>query len=168
VSVAFSALLRSPTILAAVLACLLCSAAILTAQNGAKASPKPAEDTFNDRAATQLLNQITEALVSHNQKKMLEAFDIPKMTDGALFRQQITSLFQQTGVIRVHFNHDQAAMEDGKGVATVDLEMEADLRDDTRPPVRKQARLRFVAEKSADGWKFTDVQPRAFFSTSQP
>jgi hypothetical protein len=53
-------------------------------------------------------------------------------------------------------------------VATVDLEMEADLRDDNRPPVRKQARLRFVAVKSADGWKFTDVQPRSFFSTSQP
>jgi hypothetical protein len=161
-------LLGSPTILATVFTCALCLPAILTAQNGAKASPTPAEDTFNDRAATQLLNQIAEALVSHNQRKMLEAFDIPKMTDGPLFRQQITSLFQQTGVIRVHFNLDQAAMEDGKGVATVDLEMEADLRDDTRPPVRKQARLRFVADKSVDGWKFSDVQPRTFFSTSQP
>jgi hypothetical protein len=166
--VAFSTLLRSPTILVAVLASWLCSTAILTAQKGAKASPQPAEDAFNERAATQLLNQISEALVSHNQRKMLEAFDISKMTDGQLFRQQITSLFGQTGVIRVHFNLDQAAIEDGKGVATVDLEMEADLRDDTRPPVRKQARLRFVAEKSADGWKFTDVQPRTFFSTSQP
>jgi hypothetical protein len=160
--------LRSQTIRAAVLACLLCPTAILPAQNGAKTSPKPAEDAFNDRAAAQLLNQIAEALVSHNQRRMLEVFDIPKMTDGPLFRQQITSLFGQTGVIRVHFNLDQAAMEEGKGVATVDLEMEADLRDDTRPSVRKQARLRFVAEKSADVWKFTDVQPRTFFSTSQP
>lgn len=160
--------LRSRTILAAVLTCLLCSSPILLAQNDAHVSPKPDEDGFNERAATQLLNQIAEALVSHNQRKMLDAFDIPKMTDGPLFRQQITSLFGQTGVIRVHFNLDQAAVEDGKGVATADLEMEADLRDDTRPPVRKQARLRFVAEKSAGGWKFTDVQPRTFFSTSQP
>ena len=159
--------LRSRMILAGVLACVLCPA-ILPAQNGAKASPKPADDAFNDRVATQLLNQIAEALVSHNQRKMLGAFDIAKMTDGPLFRQQITSLFQQTGIIRVHFNLDQAATEEGKGMATADLEMEADLRDDSRPPIRKQARLRFVAEQSADGWKFTDVQPRAFFSTSQP
>jgi hypothetical protein len=150
------------------LVCLLFPTAILPAQNGAKASPTPGEDVFNDRAATQLLNQIAEALVSHNQRKMLEAFDVPKMTDGPMFRQQIISLFAQTGIIRVHFNLDQAAMEDGKGKATVDLEMEADLRDDNRPPIRKQARVSLVAEKSADGWKFTDVQPRAFFSTSQP
>jgi hypothetical protein len=160
--------LRSQTILAAVLACWLFSTVIVAAQNGAHASPKPDDNGFNERAATQLLNQIAEALVSHNQRKMLGVFDVTKMTDGPLFRTQITSLFGQTGIIRVHFNLDQAAMEDGKGVATVDWEMEADLRDDTRPPVRKQARLRFVAEKSAEGWKFTDVQPRAFFSTSQP
>jgi hypothetical protein len=90
------------------------------------------------------------------------------MADGQLFRQQVTAFFGQTGVIRVHFNLAQAVMEDGKGVATVDMEMEADLRDDGRPPVRKQATLRFVAEKSSDGWKFTDVQPRTFFSISQP
>jgi hypothetical protein len=153
----------------AVLVALLCPLAMLpAAQSGPNASPKPDENVFHERAATQLLNQIAEALVSHNQKKMLEVFDLAKMTDGPLFRQQVTAFFGQTGVIRVHFNLAQAAMEDGKGVATVDMEMEADLRDDGRPPVRKQAHLRFVAEKSSDGWKFTDVQPRTFFSTSQP
>jgi hypothetical protein len=153
----------------AVVISLLCPTAILPArQSGGDASPKPDENVFHERAATQLLNQIAEGLVAHNQREMMGAFDVAKMTDGALFRQQITAFFGQTGVIRVHFNLAQAAMEDGKGVATVDLEMEADLRDDGRPPVRKQAQLRFVAEKSADGWKFTDVQPRAFFSTSQP
>jgi hypothetical protein len=155
-------------ILAAVLIWLLCPTAILPAQNGANTSPKPDENVFHERAATQLLNQIAEGLVSHNQREMMGTFDVAKMTDGALFRQQITAFFGQTGVIRVHFNLAQAAMEESKGVATVDMEMEADLRDDGRPPVRKQAQLRFVAEKSADGWKFTDVQPRTFFSTSQP
>jgi hypothetical protein len=158
--------LRLRTILSAAVTCLLFLTAILAAQNNA--APKPDENVFHERDATELLNQISEALVSHNQKKMLGAFDIAKMTDGPLFQQQITAFFGQTGVIRVHFNLAQAAMEDGKGAATVDMEMEADLRDDGRPPVRKQAQLRFVAEKSPDGWRFTDVRPRTFFSTSQP
>jgi hypothetical protein len=68
----------------------------------------------------------------------------------------------------VHFNLTQATMEEAKGKASVDLEMEAELRDDTRTPVRKQAQVHFVAEKTAAGWKFTDVEPRAFFSTTQP
>jgi hypothetical protein len=151
------------------LACWLSPAAIWPAvQTGGSAPTKPDEHVFDARAAVQLLNQIAEGLVSRNQRMMLGAFDLSKMNDGPQFRQQINSLFDQTGTIRVHFNLTEAAMEDAKGAATVDLEMEADLRDDTRTPIRKQAQVHFVAEKTADGWKFTGVDPRAFFSTAQP
>jgi hypothetical protein len=156
-------------ILAAVLTCLLCPPAfLLAAQSGASPEPKPEENAFNDRVAAQLLNQIAGALVAHNQKNMLGAFDLGKMNDGPLFRQQIASFFADAVTIRAHLNLVQAAMETGKGVATVDVEMEAVRRDDSLLPVHKQAQLRFVAEKSSGGWKFTDVQPRTFFSTSQP
>jgi hypothetical protein len=156
-------------ILAPVLACLLCpTAVLLAAQSGANPKPQPEENVFNDRVAALLLNQIAGALVAHNQKNMLGVFDLDKMNDGSLFRQQIASFFAETVAIRAHFNLVQAAMEDGKGVATVDVEMEADRRDDRLPPLHKQAQLRIVAEKSAAGWKFTEVQPRTFFSASQP
>ena len=145
--------LRGPLVL--VLTCLLCPTAAL---------PVP-QDAFTEREASQLLNQIAGALAAHNQKKMLDAFDLNKMTDGARFRQQINSFFAQTGIIRAHFNLLHAGPEDGKSVATADFEMEAGLRDDSLPPVRKQAQLRLVAERSADGWKFTDIEPRSFFST---
>ncbi|HEY6306488.1 MAG TPA: hypothetical protein VI488_08555 [Candidatus Angelobacter sp.] len=138
------------------------------AQNPANASPKSEGNSFSERDSWQLLTQISGGLVAHNQKKLLGAFDVAAMTNGPLFRQQIIAFFGQTGIIRVHFNRAQAGMEDGKGVVTVNVEMEADLRDEGRPPVRKQAELRFVAEKSAAGWKFTEVQPRTFFSTAQP
>ena len=155
-------------VLAAVLTCLLSPSTILAAQSSASPAPPPEENVFNDRVAAQLLNQIGGALVARNQKNMLGAFDLDKMNDGRLFRQQIASFFAETGIIRAHFNLVQAAMENGKGVATVDVEMEADRRDDGLPPIHKQGQVRLVAEKSAAGWKFTDVQPRTFFSTSQP
>jgi hypothetical protein len=159
---------RAP-ILAAVLTCLLFPTAVpLPAQSGANPAPKPEENVFNDRIAARLLNQIAGALGAHNQKNLLGTFDLDKMNDGALFRQQIASFFAETATIRAHFNLVQAAMEDGKAVATVDVEMEAVRRDDSLLPIHKQAQLRLVAEKSAGGWKFSDVQPRTFFSTSQP
>jgi hypothetical protein len=42
--------------------------------------------------------------------------------------------------------------------------MEAAPRDDNAPTVHKQERLRFTAANTSAGWKFTDVEPRAFFS----
>lgn len=122
------------------------------------------KSSLSDDAAMQLLNQLASALASRNQKKMLGLFDLAKMEDGALFRQQINSFFSRSGPIRVDFNQMQVSKEGGQAVITAVFEMEADARDDTRLPVRKQAQLRFVAESSPAGWKFTDVRPREFFS----
>jgi hypothetical protein len=126
------------------------------------------ESNFTDREAAQLLSQIADALGSHNRKKMLAAFDTDKMTGGPAFRQQINSFFSQTTNIRMHFNLVQVSPEEGRNIVSVDVEMEADPVDDRLPPVHKQAQLRFLAESSGNVWKFTDVQPRAFFSGAQP
>jgi hypothetical protein len=126
------------------------------------------ENAFTTRDAAKLLDQIGAGLVGHNRQKTLAAFDLARMSDGQLFEQQITSFLAHTGIIRVHFNGIDAGMEEGKGVASVDFEMDAEQRDDSLPPVRKQARLRLVAENTAAGWKLTDLQPRSFFSLGQP
>lgn len=127
---------------------------------------EPAKDnTLTDRIASQLLDQLTAGIVEHNQKKMLGVFDLSKMTDGPLFRQQVTAFFAQTGNVRFHFNILEVSTDGSKGIAEVAAEMDAEVREAITPPLRKQAKLRFVAENGAAGWKFTDVQPRAFFST---
>ena len=133
----------------------------------AQAAPTP-ETAFTARDAARLLDLIASGLVDHNRKKILSAFDLGHMNEGQLFEQQITSFLAHTGIIRVHYNGIDTGIEDGKSVASVDFEMDADQRDDNLPPVRKLARLRLVAENTPSGWKLTDVQPRSFFSLSQP
>jgi len=128
-----------------------------------KPSP-PKETTFSYQAASELLDQIGTGLTSHSQKKLLASFDLTKMTNGPLFRMQTSTLMAQTATIRVHFNLLEVVMEGEKGVASVDIEMEADSRDPNVLPLHKQARLRMVAENSSSGWKFVDVDPRTFFS----
>jgi len=146
-------------------AALLCFAGQGARSQAKQPTPPAKDDSFSLNTASQLLEQITAGLVAKNQRKMLGAFDLSKMPDGPLFRQQVTAFFSQTGNVRFHFNLLDVSMDGGKGMAEVAVEMDAEVHEVMAPPLRKQAKLRFIAENGPAGWKFTDVQPRAFFST---
>lgn len=124
-----------------------------------------ANPAFTERDAKRLLAQILDGLISHNPSRMLSAFDLARMNDGQLFRQNTNSFFRQTGTIRAHYNLLQTSVEDARGVADVAMEMEADQLNDNLPPLRKQAQLRFTFLPSAGGWKIVDLEPRTFFTT---
>src|SRR5258708_31265327 len=90
--------------------------------------------SFNDRIAATLIGQIKESLQGHSQKKLLAAFDLVKMKDGGLFKQQINSFFDQTGAIRGHLNLQQPFTEENQMKVThtvpmLDADMESDARD---------------------------------------
>lgn len=156
---------RTPVFLAIAAAAILPSAHWLAGtpvQTGKRG--QPARTEFNDSVASGLLNQITNGFESRNQNKVLGAFDLSAMPDGQLFKQQIVSFLNHTENIRIHINLVQTSMEAGKGTAEVDVEMEAAPRDSNDLPVHKQDRLSFSAADTPAGWKFSDVQPRGFFS----
>ncbi|HET9792481.1 MAG TPA: hypothetical protein VFR08_14380, partial [Candidatus Angelobacter sp.] len=48
---------------------------------------------------------------------------------------------------------------------TVDVQMEADTGNGGEP-LHKEATLNFMAGQTGAKWKFIDIQPRSFFSTS--
>ena len=127
-------------------------------------STTPGQNTFNDQAAAKLLQQFTDGLQSRNASKALGVFDLVKMPGGQFFRQQIISFIAHTESIRIHLNLVKTSAEDGKGLAEVEVEMETSPREGNSPPVHQQDRLHFSAENDPKGWKFSDVQPRAFFA----
>jgi hypothetical protein len=123
------------------------------------------QKTFSTHDASTLLNQINDGLVNRSAGKFLSAFDLSRMDNSQTFKQQITSFIAHADSIRMHFNLTGVSMEGHQGEATVDAEMEADTGSGAAP-LHKQATLRFVAVQTGSGWKFVDVQPRSFFSTS--
>jgi hypothetical protein len=138
----------------------LIAVALSSAQPASQNAPE--QDGFDDRAGSRLLLQLSEALQGHSDKRFLAAFDLSKMNDGALFRQQIDSFFSQTEIIRVHMNLAETGVEGQRATVAVDAEMEAEPRNGG-PTVRKTERLNFVVVK-AGGWKFIEMQPRSFFA----
>jgi hypothetical protein len=123
------------------------------------------QKTFSAHDAAALLNQMNDGLVDRSAGKFLAAFDLSRMDNGQLFKQQITSFIAHTDSIRMYFNLTSSGINGNQGVATVDVQMEADTGNGGEP-LHKEATLNFVAEQTGAKWRFIDVQPRSFFSTS--
>ena len=136
--------------------------ASLPGQTAPKQQPTPTT-SFDAQAASRLLLQLSEALQGHSQKQFFSLFDLDRMNDGALFRQQTTSFFAQTESIRVHLNLVDTSVDGGKASLSVDAEMEAEPRNGGAIE-RRNERLNFAVAWVGDGWKFIEVQPRSFFS----
>jgi hypothetical protein len=126
------------------------------------------QNAFTIRDASRLVTQLAGALEAHELNNFLSTFDLTRMNGGELFKQQIVSLFAHADSIRVHLNLTEVGTNVGKSTATVEGEIETAPADDNTPPVRKHATLQFTAERISAMWRFTDVQPRTFFSTSTP
>lgn len=142
---------------------LISSALFLTlsfAQAGALSQDQEPANTFTEAAAAKLLGQMAEGLQGHSPKKLLSAFDLARMDGGATFKEQITAFFNQYETIRVHFK----LVEVKDGTAVVNAELDETPRDAITPPEHKRIRLTFAAGNGPEGWKFIDVQPRAFFT----
>ncbi len=138
---------------------LLC--VTLRAQDARHQQPSPA--AFDAQTGSRMLLQLSEALQGHSQKQFLALFDLGKMKDGALFKQQTNSFFTQTESIRVHLNLVDTSMDGDKADIAVDAEMEAEPRNGGAVS-RRNERLNFAVAKVGDSWKFVDMQPRSFFS----
>lgn len=135
--------------------------ATLPAQTPPQQQPTPA--AFDVQTASRMLLQLSEALQGHSQKQFLSLFDLDRMKDGALFKQQVNSFFSQTESIRVHLNLVDTSVDGNKASLAVDAQLEAQPRD-SEAPTRRNERLNFAVARTGDSWKFVDVQPRSFFS----
>jgi hypothetical protein len=122
----------------------------------------PPQRVFDEQAASRMLLQLSEALQGHSQKQFLALFDLDKMKDGAIFKQQISSFYAQTESIRVHMNLGEIANEGESTTVSVDAEIEAEPRNGG-PVAHQNETITFTVVNSG-GWKFADVQPRSFFS----
>jgi hypothetical protein len=140
----------------------LLSATLAPAQTVPPKQP-PQQSAFDTQTASGLLRQLSEALQGQSQNKFLALFDLPRMKDNALFKQQIASFFSQTISIRVHLNLGETAVEGDRATIAVEAEMEAEPANGG-PIARRNDRLNFTVASSGETWKFVELQPRSFFS----
>ena len=142
---------------------LMLAFSALLLPRGAAPQNAPAQKAFDEAAASRLVMQLSEGLEAHIQKQFLGAFDLDKMKEGAVFRQQINSFFIHTESFRVHLNLAQVAAQGEQATMVVDAELEGQ-PSNGQPAWRRNQQLNFVVAATAGRWKFVEVQPRTFFS----
>jgi hypothetical protein len=140
---------------------LLC--AMQATAQAAQPKQPPSQSAFDAQTASRLLRELSEALQGQSQKKFLALFDLPRMKDSDLFKQQIASFFSQTISIRVHLNLGETAVEGDRATIAVEAQMEAEPASGG-PIARRNDRLNFTVANFGGTWKFVELQPRSFFS----
>lgn len=119
--------------------------------------------TFSEPDAMRLLDRLSQAMLSNDQRAFLKAFDPLLFPNFPSFRSQISDFFRTYGDFLTHYHVRQAVMAGGKGVLLTDFEFQATpALGDT--PVRKQAQLRMVLVWDGKEWKIVGLDPRSYFS----
>ena len=130
-----------------------------------RAAPQnaPSQKAFDEAAASRLLMQLSQALEAHLQRQFLAAFDLDRMKEGAIFRQQINAFFTHTESFRVHMNLAQIGGQGEQATMVVDAELEGQPANGG-PAWRRYQQLNLIVAGAAGNWKFVEVQPRTFFA----
>ena len=139
----------------------LLSTTLAPAQTAPPKPPPPG--VFDTQNASRLLRQLSEALQGQSETKFFALFDLARMKDGALFKEQVQSFFSHTISIRIHLNLGETSVDGDKAALAVEAEMEAEPANGG-PIARRNDRLNFTVASAGGTWKFVELRPRSFFS----
>lgn len=127
-------------------------------------APRPDDTVFSDAVAEKAMNTLRNGLIGHSPDLMLSAFDRDKMAGYNAFADQVRALFEQYDSFRVYAHIIHSSVENGRGIVSLQFEMDKTPRDPTVPAIRKSGELQLEMEHSAKGWKIVDLRPRGFFT----
>jgi len=142
---------------------LLAISVLATAQQEKPKEPaKSVSNVFTVNDANTVLARFRSALEAHSQRQMFALFDGEKMTAYVSFQDQMRGFLSRNEGIRVNIRGIQASGEGDKGVITATFEIETTSR--TGNASRRSEQLRLELNRTAQGWRIVDINPRSFFS----
>jgi hypothetical protein len=152
-----------------VLLSIVLSVGSCRAQDSAgKAAPpvprsEPAALEFSDQDAERILQLLKQGAESHNLQQILSAFD-PERTDGYLTLEgQADEFVRKYDPVRFYFRILQTSTNDRKGIAMVEIQMQAEPRDSNGVAVRRDQQFRFEFASVNKAWKITALAPARLF-----
>ncbi len=119
-----------------------------------------AEFTVQD--ADDLMAQLRQALDGHSERKMLALFDRDRMTGYVSFRDQVDAFLKRYETFRVNIRVTQVTSGSHQASFSAAFTLEATPIDGV--PTRREETVRFEVERTKNGWRVVDLNPRSFFS----
>jgi hypothetical protein len=120
-------------------------------------------EQFSDRVMENVLRDLKDGLEGHIERLTMSVFDDNEMDGYLQFQDQLDRFFEKYDAFRIHYRIVQNSVEGPKGIALVEMQMEAEPRQGRGAPMRRDEQIRLELERGKKGWKIVDFRPRDFF-----
>ena len=119
-------------------------------------------EEFTEANATKVLQQVKSGIEGRNERRVLSAFDEEKMEGYLQFQDQVRGFLRRNDPIRLYYRVAQTSAAGEKGVAMIELQMEANPADGNGSAVRKDQQVQVEFERGKSGWKIVSWTPELF------
>jgi hypothetical protein len=120
-------------------------------------------EQFSDRVMESVLRDLKDGLEGHIERLTLSVFDDNQLDGYLEFQDRLEQFFEKYDAFRIHYRIIQNSVEGQKGIALVEMQMEAEPRQGRGTALRRDEQIRFELERGKKGWKIVDFRPRDFF-----
>ena len=158
----------------------LAVAPALSAQQPEQEKPKPAETKKKDkkkktpghepsrsddtrRALSRVLRNFKDGFEGLSPSSLRDWIFEDQFYDFPRFEEGVTVLLRSVGEMRIYTREVNTQIEGDRAVMIIDAEMVFSSREDPSHSQRRQERITFDFQRTPDGWKITEINPRSFF-----
>ena len=126
-------------------------------------APSQAPD-LSDLVVQQVLQPLRTGIESQNIQMVLAVFDKKELNGYSDLQGQLQAFFQLFNEVQLRYQLLQVTADDGRGSATVEMQMDALPYDRSLPVSRRSTQMRLQLKMSSKGWKIASFTPADFFN----
>lgn len=115
------------------------------------------------RALTQTLRGFVNGLEGQSPRSALDYLANDRFYDYPRFEEGVEEFLRSTGEMRLFVRQVNVQIQKDKAVMIVDGEMRYSPRSDPSQQQRRATSITFDFQRTAKGWKITEINPRNFF-----
>lgn len=112
---------------------------------------------------SRVLRRYQAGFESLSVSSVSDGIDPQRFYDYPRFEEGVTVFLQSVGELRLFTREVSVQVEGDRAVMIVDAEMVFARRDTPSPSERRTSQITFDFQRTARGWKITEIKPRTFF-----
>lgn len=124
---------------------------------------EPSKPLDTRQLLSRVLRNFKDGFEGRSPSSLRENIDEKKFYDFPRFEEGVTEFLRSTGELRLFIREVNVQVQDDRAVMMVDAEMLFGPRDDPSQSQRRKERITFDFQRTPDGWKITEINPRPFF-----
>ena len=115
------------------------------------------------KVLSRVLRSYKNGFESLSPTSVSEQIDPQKFYDYPRFEEGVTVFLRSVSEVRLFTREVNVQVEGEKAVVIVDTELVFSRRDSTDPPETRTAQVTFDFQRTPQGWKITEINPRSVF-----